>query len=164
MTSTTIETNTPTYSWATALGAFSSIAGLVVLAVCIAVSATHAGPDGFAPIPYGTTTLACCLTLGGLVLILFRILHADREEVMRRLEVMDEKLNNVWGIAARTSIEAKPVRGQQHTQRRSRRRPKAASGQGGDSADAKNVVPLRARRAKDALRRLSEHIKGENDA
>lgn len=127
MTGATIETTTtPTYSWATAAGAVSSISGLIAMAVCIYASVFNRTAAGYAPIPNGVTALACAMTLGGLVLILFRILHADRDEMMRRLEAMDEKLNNVWGIAARSSIEAKPV--QQHTQRRGRRR----KGQEGD--------------------------------
>jgi hypothetical protein len=159
VTSTTIETTTPTYSWTTAIGAVSSVLGLITMVVCIYASVSHRTEAGFAPIPNGLAALACAMTLGGLVLVLFRILHADREEMMLRLEVMDEKLNNVWGIAAKTSIEAKPVREQKHTQRRGRRRKQSGGEPVGD-----NVLPLRSRRAADALRRLTEQIKGDQDA
>lgn len=126
MTGTTIETHTPTYHWATAAGAVSSITGLVILAMCIAISASHSTPAGYAPIPYGITALACVMTLGGLLLLLFRILHGDRDEMMRRLEAVDQKLDNVWGIAAVSSIETKPAHVQpRHTQRRGRRRKQA---------------------------------------
>jgi hypothetical protein len=159
VTGTTIETHTPTYAWTTTVGAASSIAGLIIMAVCIYASLTRGTEAGYAPIPNGLTALACAMTLGGLVMVLFRILHADREEMMRRLEAVDEKLDNVWGIAAMSSIEAKPAHVQQHTQRRGRRRKKAGEvGAGGE-----NVIPMRARRAADALRRLTEHVKGETD-
>lgn len=164
MTGVTIETATPTYHWATAAGAASSISGLVALAVCIAVSATNPTPAGFAPIPYGISTLACVMTLGGLILLLFRILHADRDEMMRQLEAVDQKLDNVWGIAAVSSIETKPFHPQsektaqqKHTQRRGRRKHRREV----DAAAGENVIPLRARRAADALRRLTEQIKDE---
>lgn len=160
MTSATIETHPPTYSWTTVVGSLTSVGGLIIMAVCIYASVSHRTEAGFAPIPNGLAALACAMTLGGLVLVLFRILHADREEMMLRLEVMDEKLNNVWGIAAKTSIEAKPVREQKHTQRRGRRRARK------DQADAAgdNVVPLRSRRAADALRRLTERLKDDPNA
>lgn len=160
MTSTTIETHTPTYSWATAAGAASSILGLVILAMCIAISASHRTAAGFAPIPYGTTALACCMTLGGLILLLFRILHGDRDEMMRRLEAVDQKLDNVWGIAAVSSIEAKPVSvPQQHTQRRGRRRKKAP----GEIGAADNVVRLPNQRYTDALKRIAKKIADDPD-
>jgi hypothetical protein len=140
VTGATIETTTtPTYSWATAAGAASSILGLVILAMCIAVSASHRTAAGFAPIPYGTTALACCMTLGGLILLLFRILHGDRDEMMRRLEAVDRKLDNVWGIAAVSSIEAKPVP-QQHTQRRGRRRAQNDPAENGGPTTTGKVV------------------------
>jgi hypothetical protein len=129
VTSATIETTTPTYSWTTVVGSLTSVGGLIIMAVCIYASVSHRTEAGFAPIPNGLAALACAMTLGGLVLVLFRILHADREEMMRRLEVMDKKLNNVWGIAATTSLEAQPFHPQtekpaqqKHTQRRGRRR------------------------------------------
>lgn len=162
------ETTTPTYGWATGTGAASSILGLILLAVCIYASATGATEHGFAPVPAGLTALACVLVLGGMVLVLFRILHADREtldarmdKLVSRLEAMDRKLNNVWGIAAVTSIEAQPAHVRtdtdpkpKHTRRRGRRRNRAA----GKEVAADNVIPMRARRAADALRRLTEKL------
>lgn len=166
---TIIETTTPTYNWATAAGAVASISGLVALAVCISVSVANRTTHGYAPVPTGVTALAVVMTLGGLVLVLFRILHADREAtdrrvdaIVERLEKIDEKLNQVWGIAARTSIEARPARTERHAPRQRRRRGQ----RGGDERDAEsapvpdNVVPLSSQRqrAKDALRRLTERL------
>lgn len=122
MTGTTIETKPPTYGWTAALGAGSSITGLIVMVVCIYASVTHRTAAGYAPIPNGVSALSCAMTLGGLVLVLFRILHADRDEMMRRLEEVDRKLDNVWGIAAVSSIEAKPAHVQQPSARQRRRR------------------------------------------
>lgn len=155
MTSTTIE-NVPTYKWTAAVGAVSSIIGLIAMVVCIYASVSQSTEAGFAPIPNGVTALACAMTLGGLVLILFRILHADRDEMMRRLEELDSKLNNVWGIAATSSIETKPFHpqtekaAQQHTQRRGRRRGKSGGEVAGD-----NVVPMLSPETKRAARGLA---------
>lgn len=92
--------NQPTYHWTAAAGAVASITGLVALAVCIAVSASHPTSHGYAAIPAGVSALASLMTLGGLVLLAFRILHADCDEIMRRLEAMDEKLDDAWEIQA----------------------------------------------------------------
>lgn len=161
MTGAAIESHTPTYGWTTTVGAVSSIIGLIVMAVCIYASVTRGTEAGYAPIPNGVTALACAMTLGGLVMVLFRILHADREEMMRRLEAVDEKLNHVWGIAAKTSIEARPVREQKHTQRRGRRRKDRRPGDAAPGAVGENVIPMRARGAAEALRRLTERIEDQ---
>ena len=124
MSSSTTETNPPTYSWATPVGAVSSIGGLVTLAVCIAVSWDNRTEHGFAPMPAGATALACTMTICGLILCLFRILHTDRYEFGRRLDerlqAVDRKLDNVWGIAAKTSLEAVPARAAAPGRRRRR--------------------------------------------
>jgi hypothetical protein len=126
MSSSTTETNPPTYSWATPVGAVSSIGGLVTLAVCIAVSWDNRTEHGFAPMPAGATALACTMTICGLILCLFRILHTDRYEFGRRLDerlqAVDRKLDNVWGIAAKTSLEAVPARAAQASRDRNRGR------------------------------------------
>lgn len=161
MTSTTIE-NPPTYSWAMAVGAVSSVIGLIVLAVCIYASVTGRTEQGFAPVPAGVSALACVMVIGGLVLCLFRILHADREELdvrmdrlVTKLEALDRKLNAVWGIAATTSIEAQPARTEQHTRRRGRRARKdrrdAPAGEG-------TVVPPSSLEVRRAARRLLDRV------
>jgi low affinity Fe/Cu permease len=179
VTGTTIDTTTtPTYSWATAAGAMSSIAGLILLAVCIYASVTSRSAHGFAPVPAGVTALACVLVLVGVVLVLFRILHADREtldarmdRLVERLEALDRKLNNVWGIAAVTSIEShpahvrtdsdsdhKPKPPKQRTRRHSRRGGRAAVAGGSGDHDA--VPPPSSLEVRRAARRLLDQVEG----
>lgn len=172
VTGTTIEVHPPTYSWATAAGAASSIIGLVILAVCITVSVSTRTAHGYEPMPAGTTALACVMTLGGLILLLFRILHGDREEldgrvdaIVARLEVIDEKLNHVWGIAARTSIEAKPARTEQHAPRR-RKRNRTAGAQTDAPVDGAKVINLPrqpSQRYTEALKRIAKKIVDDPD-